>query len=41
MLPNDVAPVTRTQPLLTTELAKSPLQILPVMGNDQVSLQRW
>ncbi|MEH1709266.1 MFS transporter [Acinetobacter pittii] len=36
---NDVAPVTRTQPLLTTELAKSPLQILPVMGNDQVSLK--
>ncbi|KRI53796.1 transporter [Acinetobacter pittii] len=36
---NDVAPVTRTQPLLTTESAKSPLQILPVMGNDQVSLK--
>lgn len=36
---NNVAPVTRTQPLLTTESAKSPLQILPVMGNDQVSLK--
>lgn len=36
---NDVAPVTRTQPLLTTDSAKSPLQILPVMGNDQVSLK--
>ncbi|MGT2550950.1 AmpG family muropeptide MFS transporter [Acinetobacter geminorum] len=36
---NDVAPVTRTQPLLTNESAKSPLQILPVMGNDQVSLK--
>ncbi len=36
---NDVAPVTRTQPLLTTESAKSPLQILPVMGNDRVSLK--
>ncbi|ETR93953.1 AmpG family muropeptide MFS transporter [Acinetobacter lactucae] len=36
---NDVSPVTRTQPLLTTESAKSPLQILPVMGNDQVSLK--
>ncbi|MBN6523829.1 MFS transporter [Acinetobacter pittii] len=36
---NDVAPVARTQPLLTTESAKSPLQILPVMGNDQVSLK--
>ncbi|MDV8150336.1 MFS transporter [Acinetobacter pittii] len=36
---NDVAPVIRTQPLLTTASAKSPLQILPVMGNDQVSLK--
>lgn len=36
---NTVPPVVRTQPLLTTELAKSPLQILPVMGNDQVSLK--
>ena len=36
---NDVAPVARTQPLLTTESAKSPLQILPVMGNNQVSLK--
>lgn len=36
---NDVAPITRTQPLLTNESAKSPLQILPVMGNDQVSLK--
>lgn len=36
---NDVAPVIRTQPLLTTDSAKSPLQILPVMGNDQVSLK--
>lgn len=36
---NDVAPVTRTQPLLTTDSAKSPLQILPVMGNDQVLLK--
>ena len=35
---NDVAPVIRTQPLLTAESAKLPLQILPVMGNDQVSL---
>ncbi|EOQ71173.1 AmpG family muropeptide MFS transporter [Acinetobacter pittii] len=36
---NDVAPVIRTQPLLTAESAKLPLQILPVMGNDQVSLK--
>ena len=36
---NTVPPVVRTQPLLTTEVAKSPLQILPVMGNDQVSLK--
>ncbi|GAA5586253.1 hypothetical protein Acal01_01396 [Acinetobacter calcoaceticus] len=36
---NGVAPVTRTQPLLTTELAKSPLQILPIMGNDQIYLK--
>lgn len=36
---NDVASVTRTQPLLTAESAKLPLQILPVMGNDQVSLK--
>ncbi|WP_336002123.1 AmpG family muropeptide MFS transporter [Acinetobacter pittii] len=35
----DVAPVIRTQPLLTAESAKLPLQILPVMGNDQVSLK--
>lgn len=36
---NGVVPVTRTQPLLTTELAKSPLQILPIMGNDQIYLK--